>query len=81
VSRIDEAALQTLARELVRKMTAHRYDLTHIIAVASELIGIACEASRSNLISASEAQSPQPQPEEVDHVTPAATGAARLGDS
>ena len=44
----DVAALQILARSLVRELKTHGYGLRHIIALANELIGLACDSIRSD---------------------------------
>jgi hypothetical protein len=47
LSRADATALQILARSMVRELRARGYGLRHIVALASELIGLACESIRS----------------------------------
>ena len=44
----DVTALRTLADSVVREFKERGYGLRHIVVLASELIGLACEAARSD---------------------------------
>jgi len=44
----DATALRILARSLVRELQQRGYGLRHIISLANELIGLACETIRSS---------------------------------
>jgi hypothetical protein len=44
----DATALRILARSLVREFGKRGYGLPHIVALANELIDLACETIRSN---------------------------------
>lgn len=44
----DVTALQIMARSIVRELRKNGYGLRHIVRLASELIGVACESIRSN---------------------------------
>jgi hypothetical protein len=44
---MDATALRILARSIVRELTGRGYGLRHIIALANELIGLACDSIRS----------------------------------
>jgi hypothetical protein len=47
----DTTALRILARTLVREFDKRGYGLPHIVALANELIDLACETVRSNRVS------------------------------
>jgi hypothetical protein len=44
---MDAPALRILARSIVRELKKQGYGLRHVIALANELIGIACDSIRS----------------------------------
>jgi NADP-dependent 3-hydroxy acid dehydrogenase YdfG len=44
----DVTALRTMAGGVIREFKERGYGLRHIIVLASELIGLACEAVRSD---------------------------------
>jgi hypothetical protein len=48
VTGTDAAALRILARSIVRELNGRGYGLRHVIALAAELIGLACDFVRSN---------------------------------
>ena len=47
LSAADETALRILARSIVSELGKYEYGFRHIIALAGELIGLACESIRS----------------------------------
>ncbi|HET7505178.1 MAG TPA: hypothetical protein VFK02_29370 [Kofleriaceae bacterium] len=58
MSRLDVTALRILARSIVRELKTRGYGLRHIIALASELIGLVSESIRSS-------RAPRQEPEQV----------------
>jgi len=44
----DATALRIFARSIVRELKQRGYGLPHIITLANELIGLACEGIRSD---------------------------------
>jgi hypothetical protein len=47
LSGMDVTALRSLARSIARELKKREYGSRHIIALAIELIGLACESIRS----------------------------------
>jgi hypothetical protein len=50
----DANAVRIVARSLVREFKSRGYGLRHIVTLANELIGLACETVRSNAKTAAE---------------------------
>lgn len=48
LSRAEATALQIFARSMVRELQARGYGLRHIVALANELIGLACDSIRAD---------------------------------
>lgn len=48
VSPVDEAALRILANSIIRELSKNGYGPRHVVALASELIGLVCESLRSD---------------------------------
>jgi hypothetical protein len=50
----DAAAVRIVARSLVREFKSRGYGMRHIVTLASELIGLACDVVRTDTTSAIE---------------------------